>query len=290
MLLLTRNSAQARAKQKPRQWGPLSSVQSAVRHNCERFGIGPAPSLLFSPMVAADRSRDLMTGLLSVSDPAPWKQGPHGLEMDFSPYNADGQPSRRWDNLPSNFSASPKGTFFTFFRFRDTVYLPSGQKRLWSDNVTKFYSRLQGVTDTTDLKIYFTQLGVADYVTTGTVDLSSGYHSVCIVHNGVGGAIDAYIDGLFFEALTSSAGSYSGGSTSLEIGSPGVSNLNGLVPVTAVWQGECLTAGGVQNLHTSALAITRPYTPPVWIDLGAGAGPTYKVPVISRHYRNRRAA
>jgi hypothetical protein len=23
---------------------------------------------------------------------------------------------------------------------------------------------------------------------------------------------------------------------------------------------------------------------------GAGAGPTYKVPVISRHYRNRRAA
>ena len=41
MLLLTRNSAIRKTKFKPRQWGPLSAVRSAVFHNAERLGIDP---------------------------------------------------------------------------------------------------------------------------------------------------------------------------------------------------------------------------------------------------------
>ena len=42
MLLRTRNSAIVRAKQKPRQWGPLSAVRRSVALCCERWGVDPA--------------------------------------------------------------------------------------------------------------------------------------------------------------------------------------------------------------------------------------------------------
>lgn len=35
---------------RPRQWGPLSDVQSAVAHNAERIGIDPASILGYWPL------------------------------------------------------------------------------------------------------------------------------------------------------------------------------------------------------------------------------------------------
>jgi hypothetical protein len=283
MLLRTRHSAQARAQVKPKQWGPLSSVQSAVRHNADRLGL-PVAGLSYWPMweASGDRSRPLggITATpLVLGSTASWANT--GARTS-SNTNTSGMISSS-SNPVGSVSQLTMLVWLRMESVRASTFLAGAvgdgsgvyDWGLYASASNLKYCYVVNSSDLTGL------VGGTSGAWVNGTDYCAG-----LVYNGT--TLSLVVDGEKTQS-TSQTGLVRDGGLPFRVGVWTRRTLGMLVRGALVTP-SALATSTISALHEQPYCLIQPYTPPLYFDLGAGAGPTYKVPVISRHYRNRRAA
>ena len=269
--------------QKPRQWGPLSAVQWAVRHNCDRLGF-PYPSWAFAGMEGAGKPIDLVTGAeADTSTSMTWQQGRFGLENRTV---HSGSPGTRWTTAPgvNALKTSSAGTYFVVALMdsppaTDAVILAN------SATATGFTLRALRNTDS-DVYLRYTYYGVADYQTSnagGYISVGDGqYRRLAVTSAGSSAALRFFSDATLLRAVTT--GTYKQTTSDLFNFNGRLypaTSLLGAIPFAAVWPGWVATDTQVSELSERWLDLLTPAPRPVWFDMGAGGGTT-KIAVLAR--------
>lgn len=259
MLVLTRNSAIARSQEKPRQWGPLSAVQSAVRWNAERLGL-PAPAAVWPYWERAGQPRNVMYGALdSVSGGPTWTGD--GLNTTAS----------AWHNTGTTINTlAPIGfSLVVEMRFNSGNFNANNFHFGQYDQTSIAYNcGLYGY-DGAELRWYYVNGSHVVVATTGPFEQAD--FSVAITWDGA--TVRSYLNTVTGGAAATA--SHGGAGYNLRFGGSWTNKVDPYLRRFnhAMLFAQAISATQIAVLHKRPYQLLQPYAPPLYFDLAAGGGP-----------------
>ena len=264
---------------KPRQWGPPSQVQRAVRDYYENT-LGVATPVLYMPFwEGAGLFQNLMSGTKSSSLKYLWGVNQNGITVN-TPYNTayNEYPTLTGEALRTGLKSNPKGTFFGVC---DNTHLSRSTGQLlqnpscWSTAVVSI--------DANQMKLRYTHLGKVDYDTGYVSQPTPGDYSVGYVSYGASTYVRFYHNGSFVEQKNVT--SVNSGTDDIRIlgtFSIGIPTCN----IAIAFQGTTLTDAQMALLHATPYAAIQPRSFPSYFFVTTGGAEVTVSPILMMDHFN----
>ena len=257
MLILPSRGADWRTK--PPQWGPLSAVQSSVRHNAERLGIDPGSIVFFLPLweMAGSVAHDYSSNTsLTITGNYSWQENNLRLEPNQGRVCL---PDFELFSGTKNFTIEVIFSQYEFYSENKIVDL-AGEARIFlqtgenqADNVLHVRGRLDG--------------SWGDYLVGPALTADETYHVVFVRNSNSG--MSLYVNGVLVDSNANTDSIDANSSDSL-IGS---SNLDKDINATikkVVFCETCYTPDQIALLYEQPCCLLYPARRPIIFDVGAG--------------------
>lgn len=259
--------------QKPRQWGPLSAVQWAVRHNCDQLGLR-VPLFL-----SAFDGIDIPMGVQGTVV-APATYGTFDIPSTFS-FNGTNDGSINWGNYP-HLNITNNLTIFSHAKALGWGEYAAGaifgRTNTTSSGFYYGYSNRAGTEGTA----YFIAQGTGRpvvYTNTGAIALNK-WNTVSVSRGGA--SWEFLVDGIYSGGASNDTAvlylSY-GSNACIGTNNTGSREFHGYISEVIAWN----TAENITALHDNPYALIAPAPRPVWFDLGAAPSGSL-LPFLRRHY------